>query len=64
MRNLVIRFDRSDNLVFVDNKIEEKPNYVIMLSFVRIATQNMRDSVSRKLGDIRQCSGNCHKLFL
>lgn len=48
MRNLVIRFDRSDNLVFVDNKIEEKLNYVIMLSFVRIATQNMRDSVSRK----------------
>ena len=48
MRNLVIRFDRSDNLVFVDNKIEEKPNYVIMLSFVRIATQNMRDSVLRK----------------
>lgn len=48
MRNLVIRFDRSDNLVFVDNKIEEKLNYVIMLSFVRIATQNMRDSVLRK----------------
>ena len=48
MRNLVIRFDRSDNLVFVDNKIEEKLNYVIMLSVVRIATQNMRDSVLRK----------------